>query len=62
MSESALGLLVKATLVLVAVFITVVVLRRQSAAVRHFAWAVGFLGLALLPLLAPLFWKRPPPP
>ena len=52
--ELALGLMVKGTLILVAVFIAVFLIRRQAAAIRHFVWILSFVGLALLPLLSVL--------
>ena len=52
--ELTLTLMVKGTLILAAVFLSVFVIRRQAAAIRHFVWSLSFVGLALLPLLSVL--------
>ena len=54
-TEPALGFLfacgVKATVLLVLTILTVILLRRRSAATRHQVWAVGILASLALPVL-----------
>ena len=44
--------IVKATALLVAIYALVMVMRRASAATRHLAWTLGFVGLLVFPLLS----------
>jgi beta-lactamase regulating signal transducer with metallopeptidase domain/DUF4097 and DUF4098 domain-containing protein YvlB len=52
LSPMALGLMAKVTLLLVAGALVAVALRRQSAAVRHFVWALVLSGALVLPFLS----------
>lgn len=55
-----LDALAKATLLLVAIALTTLALRRRSAALRHLLWTLGMFGLVVVPLLtafAPFRWR-----
>jgi HEAT repeat protein/beta-lactamase regulating signal transducer with metallopeptidase domain len=51
--------LVRGMLLLVVLYAVAVVLRRSTAAVRHFVWSAGFAGLLMLPVLLALSARAP---
>ena len=53
-ASAILIMLAKGLAVLALASIAAVLLRRQSAAVRYVAWAVGMTGLLAIPLLSPV--------